>query len=218
MWELRIFGEPDRVLVPDAVLAVPRDEEVRTDAYVLLESGEEAPAPRFDAAVGLKVRSGSVDKCELKQRFDRDPSGAELWEKVFDRRLPLEPEWLLALLGHLGARTEEPLSPAHTAADLARACELAGLGKSRIVRVRKRIVRAPRPPALYVEHAEIAIDPGGKDARPLRSLAVEAPTLDACLTVAREAGLSSASEAPTGVLVSGYPEALGLFLSRGKGS
>src|SRR5579871_4602831 len=125
MWELRVFGEPGKVRVPEPLRSASRDEEERTDVYFLFADTApvSTPSRRIDGTLGLKLRSNAIgSKCELKRRYARDPNAVELWEKVFEHRLPLDAWWLSALLEHLGGRGKDALPPVTSPQDLARAC------------------------------------------------------------------------------------------------
>jgi hypothetical protein len=204
VWEWRAFGAPDALEPLERVRQGVHTVDERSDLYLLVRGVD----------VGLKVRSLAVsDKVELKLRYDREAAGIELWEKVFERKLPLDAPWLEKLAAYLGARDGVAAGGASSARELERLCHEAGLGPPRTVLVRKRIAKAPCPPAYTVEVDELEVSVDGTPARTLRSVAVEAPTLELCRRAGEELGLPRSGT--PGVIVAGYPEALARFAGQG---
>jgi hypothetical protein len=203
VWEWRAFGPPELLPVPARLESACTTVEERNDLYFLV---------RADA--GLKVRSqGLSDKCELKLRYARDADGVEHWEKVFERRLPLDAPWLRELAVFLGASESAAGSRADSPPELASLCKAAGLGPPRLVLVKKRISKAPLPPAFTVESNELEVVVDGAQATRWGSISLEGPTLEIVKRVGAELGFPRAGT--EGVVVAGYPEALGALMGRG---
>lgn len=214
MWEWRAFGPAELLAAPIRVRDEPVVLEERTDLYLLGRAGYHQPGSQARPVFGLKVRSLSLaEKCELKLRHERDDAGVELWEKVLERRLPLDALWFRELARFLGAR-EGVAAPASSGLpELLHLSSALGLGVPKLVTVRKTIAKAPCPPAYSVEQDELEISVDGSAPRRLRSIAVEAPTRELC----RAAGeaLSFPRAGAKGVVVAGYPEALATILGEG---
>jgi hypothetical protein len=187
MWEWRIFGSPARVPLP----ANPEDGSVEREDLYLLGHGDDH---------GLKLRGSAPQRLELKLGHERLATGHERWEKVFDARLPLSPEALARLFSLLGRPAPTETRTLLTVEDVT-----AALPWLVPVRVTKRVARSIAP-ARGVESTVLSI--GGA---PFHSLAVEAETAEECLALGRAAGLPLRGEAPEGVIVAGYPEAVALL-------
>lgn len=177
MWEWRVFGEPGEL--PGFG---PGPFVEREDRYVLLEDTA--------ATLGLKVRAHDDEAlCELKALLERDEGGPRLWEKVFDRELPLSVHAVAELSTHLGRL---PLGVATATAD-----ELARALSAQTVLVRKQVSKKYQTElGGTVERSLVTIG-----ARRIVSVCVESPELARCREVGRALGLE-------GLKASSYPELL----------